>query len=182
MSKNTTVVLRGKTMYCKVLGDPILDYDKTGKEYKFDFIPNDPKATAKELASYGIGDRLRSKTVKSTGEDLYEGQKFMSFRQREYTKAGKLNERIEVVDALGKPWPQDKLIGNGSVIDVKFAVVDYGDKKAGVYPRKIRILDHIPYEDKGFAPLSEDDEYFRAAVAAQEAETDEWAGLEDEPV
>src|SRR5690606_474304 len=85
---------------------------------------------------------------------------------------GTPNRPIEVVDILGKPWPEDKLIGNGSVVDVKFAVVDYGPgKKHGVYPRKIRVLKHVPYETDGFEPLSEDDEYFaKAAEAALEAE------------
>ena len=169
MAKNATVVLRGTAMYAKVLGDPVLNYDKDGKEWKFDFIPDAQKETAKDLAGYGIGDRLRSKTKKD-GTDLYEGKKFMSFRQREFTKDGKSNEPIAVVDALGKPWDDNALIGNGSRIDVRFAVVDYGEgKKHGVYPRKIRVLEHVPYEQDDFAPLSEDDEFFQHAVAAQKS-------------
>lgn len=172
MSKNVTVTLRGRLQYAKVLGDPVLNYDKSGKEWKFDFVPNEQKAVAKELAGYGIGDRLRSKTNNKTGEDIYGGAKFMSFRQKEFKNSGEANAPIEVVDVLGKPWDQSKLLGNDTVADVKFAVVDYGPgKKAGVYPRKIRVLDHVPYETDGFEPISEDDEYFaKAAEAAKKAE------------
>ena len=172
MAKNNTMVLRGTAMYAKVLGDPVLNYDKDGKEWKFDFIPKDPKTVAKELAEIGVGDRLRSKKIKSTGEDVYEGAKFMSFRQREYTREGKPNEPIEVVDIVNRPWDQDKLIGNGSIVDVRFAVVDYGaGKKAGVYPRRIRVLEHVPYEGSGFTEIDEDDEYYAAAMKAAEDKT-----------
>lgn len=168
-NKNQTLVLRGTAMYAKVLGDPVLNYDKDGKEWKFDFIPKDPKAVTKELAEAGVSDRLRSRVVKSTGEDLYEGAKFMSFRQREYTKDGKPNEPIGVFDILGSPWDQNKLIGNGSIVDVRFAVVDYGPgKKAGVYPRSIRVLDHVPYAVTQFVEINDDDEYYTAAMKAAE--------------
>lgn len=161
-NKNVTAVIRGKAMYAKVLGDPVLNYSKDGKEWKLDLVVD--KSVKKEMASYGIGDRVRTK------DGYADGQPFISFKQKEFKNNGDANQPIEVVDIVGKPWPQDKLIGNGSVIDVKFAVVDYGPgKKHGVYPRKIRILEHVPYETGGFEPLSEDDEYFaKAAALAQE--------------
>lgn len=171
MSKNVTVTLRGKLMYAKVLGDPILNYDKDGKEWKFDFIPNETKAVAKELAGYGIRDRLRSKTTKA-GDEVHDGAEFMSFRQKEFTVAGKANDPIAVVDILGKEWDSEKLLGNGTVADVRFAVVDFGPtKKKGIYPRKIRILDHVPYEGgNAIEPVSEEDEYFAKFAEAQKAE------------
>lgn len=165
-NKNVTVVMRGKLMYAKVLGDPILNYSKDGKEWKFDLIPVDAKSAKAELKGYGIAERLRIK------DGYANNQPYMSFKQKEYKANGDANAPIEVVDILGKPWPQDKLLGNDTVADVKFAVVDYGPgKKHGVYPRKIRILDHVPYEGGGFEPVSEDDEYFaKAAEAALQAE------------
>lgn len=173
MSKNVTVTLRGRLMYAKVLGDPVLNYEKDGKEWKFDLIPNNVKAVGKELAGYGIGDRLRSKKTKA-GDPIHDGEEFMSFRQKEFTSTGKSNDPIEVVDILGKPWNDNTLIGNGSVADVRFAVVDYGPgKKQGVYPRKIRILEHIPYEGNKFEELSEDDEYFAKAAELAKAEDDQ---------
>lgn len=163
-NKNVTAVVRGKAMYAKVLGDPILNYSKDGKEWKLDLVVD--KAVQKEMKGYGIGERVRTK------DGYADGQMFMSFKQKEFKTNGERNQPIEVVDILGKPWSQDKLIGNGSVIDVKFAIVDYGPgKKHGVYPRKIRVLEHVPYEGASFEPISEDDEYFaKAAAAAQEDE------------
>jgi hypothetical protein len=71
-----------------------------------------------------------------------------------------MNRRISVSDAEGNPWPDDKLIGNGTVADVKFEFKDYGaGKHPGIYPQAIRVLDHKAYERVEFAPLPKDDPY-----------------------
>lgn len=163
-NKNETVVVRGKTMYAKILGDPILNYNKDGKEWKMDLVVD--KNVQKEMKKYGIADRVRTK------DGYADNQPYMSFKQKEFKANGEPNQRIRVVDILGKPWPQDKLIGNGSTVDVRFAVVDFGPgKKHGVYPREVRVLELVPYEGGGLPPISEDDEYFaKAAALAQEEE------------
>jgi hypothetical protein len=112
----------------------------------------------------GILDRLRVKT------DRYDDQPFMSFKQAEYKADGTPNERIRVTDILGKDWPQDKLIGNGSVVDLRFAVIDYGPgKKPGAYIRGIRVLEHVPFEQKVFEEIDESDPYYEAMIQAQKA-------------
>ena len=64
MAKNATVVLRGTAMYAKVLGDPVLNYDKDGKEWKFDFIPDAQKETAKDLhRAIGVAQALEGEAV-----------------------------------------------------------------------------------------------------------------------
>ena len=159
-NKNETVVVRGKLNYAKILGDPVLNYSKDGKEWKTDLIVND--AVKKEMKQYGIADRVRTK------DGYVDGQPFMSFKQKELQASGKANKPIEVVDIRGNPWPQDVLIGNGSDADVKFAVVDFGAGKAkGVYPRKIRILKLVPYAKDDMPDIADDDEFrdeFEAAV------------------
>lgn len=161
-TETTTFVYRGRLQYAKVLGDPVLNYNKDGNEWKFDFVPNDARTAEKELKAVGKGDRIRSK------EDYLNGEKYISFKQAELTRDGKPNRRIRVEDAAGNPWPETKLIGNGSVADVKFVVVDNGPGKfKGMYPRSIRILEHVPYERKEFDDLPEDDEYANAAERAQ---------------
>lgn len=165
-NKNVTAVIRGKTSYFKMLGDPVLNYSKDGKEWKTDIIPLDPKGVKKELTAYGIGDRLRTK------DGYLEGQPYLSLKQKELRSDGTPNEPVKVVDIAGKPWPQDKLIGNGSIVDIKFAVVDFGPgKMKGVYPRSVRVLELVPYNKAEFEPLSEDDEYFaKAAEASMQSE------------
>ena len=165
----TTLVYRGKLMYAKVLGEPGLNYNKDGHEWKFDFIPNDPKSAAKELKSLGVGDRLRTAET-ADGELRYDGQAFMTFKQNALKKDGSPNRPIRVVDINNKPWDEETLLGNETVADVKFVVIDNGKGRFnGVYPRSIRVLDLVPYQAKEFEPIDEDDEYFKKA---QQAEND----------
>jgi hypothetical protein len=84
---------------------------------------------------------------------------FISFRQSEFKKNGEPNDPIQITDAQGNLWPANKKIGNGSVGDVKFSYTDFGSTK-GNYIKAIRILQHVPYVQQEFAPLSEDDEFF----------------------
>lgn len=161
----TTLVFRGRLQYAKVLGEPVLNYNKDGQEWKFDFIPNDEKSAAADLKAVGVSDRLRSLTD-SEGNPRYEGQKYMSFKQNATRRDGTPNYPIKVVDALGEPWPEDKLIGNDTVADVKFVVIDNGKGRFnGVYPRSIRILDLVEYNKSEFEPLDDEDEYLKKAQA-----------------
>jgi hypothetical protein len=171
----TTLVYRGKLQYAKVLGDPVPNYAKDGKEWKFDFIPNDPETAAKELKGLGVGDRFRTKE-NSDGTLAYDGRSFLTFKQKAERADGSPNTPIRVVDIKGNPWPQDVLLGNETVADVKFVVIDNGKGRFnGVYPRSIRVLELVPYATKEFDDLSEDDEYARLA-AEQERQIKMLAG------
>lgn len=159
----TTLVYRGKLEYAKVLGDPVLNYNKDGQEWKFDFVPNDPDSAQKELKGLGVGDRLRS-LEDSEGNPRYDGQKYMTFKQNATRRDGSPNKGINVVDIKGNPWPEDVLLGNDTVADVKFVVIDNGKGKFhGVYPRSIRVLELKPFTKQEFEPIDEDDEYAKAA-------------------
>lgn len=167
----TTLVYRGQLQYAKVLGDPVLNYNKDGQEWKFDFIPNDEAAAMKELKSLGVGDRLRTLYFKDEDGNpdpknpRYDGRKFMSFKQNATRKDGSPNQAIQVVDIKGNPWPEDVLLGNDTVADVKFVVIDNGKGRFhGVYPRSIRVLELVPYNRPEFDDLDEDDEYFKKAA------------------
>lgn len=165
-NKPSTLVFRGTLQYARVLGDPVLNYSKDGQEWKFDFIPNDPAGAAKELASVGVADRLRS-LKDSEGNPRYEGKEYMSFKQNAERKDGTPNTPIRVEDIYGNPWPEDVLLGNGTVADVKFVVIDNGRGKFhGVYPRSIRVLELVPYQSKEFAPIDENDPYFKKVAEA----------------
>lgn len=164
MAKNVTEhTLRGKASYAKIIGEPMLNYNKDGREWKMDLQLLD-KGSVKDVKSWGIGDRIKNK------ENYLDGNPFMTFKQNEFRKDGVTpNQPIKVVDAAGNPWDEHKLIGNGSVVDVKFIVMDHGPGKMhGVYIRAVRVLDHVPYEPKEFDDLSEDDEFYKAAKEAEE--------------
>lgn len=174
INDTTTVVVRGKTSYAKILGDPVLNYSKDGKEWKMDLIID--KNTVKEIKGYGIGDRVKTK------DDYADGQPHLTFKQAEFQRSGKANNPIPVKDILGKDWDQSKLLGNGTDVEVKFVVKDHGiGKKHGVYIRSVRVLKLEPYERQEFEPIDENDEFYQEALkAAKEAEQAEQAQAVDE--
>lgn len=162
-SKPQTAVFRGKAQYAKVLGEPMLNYNKDGKEWKIDVVFADEKGIKAEAKKLGIADRVKQK------DEYADGLPYMTFKQAEYKRNGEANERVKVTDILGNPWPQDKLIGNGSDIDVKFVVVDYGvGKKHGIYIRSIRVLKLVEYNKQEFDAVSDDDEFAAEAKLLQE--------------
>ena len=167
MPNQTEIVyLRGKLHWAKVLGEPVDNYDKNGKEWTFDV----------ELDKSGVkqmnGIKVQGKLVKNIKNRDDERGDFVSFKQvyRELAPDRNGDARFttapDVLDAAGNAWPEDEKLGNGTVADIKFKVVDYGKGKyAGVYPMALRILDHVPYKDQTFAPLSDDDEYAGKAAS-----------------
>lgn len=164
-----TYVIRGKTSYAKIVGEPRLNYNKDGKEWAVDIEIS--KDTLKEFKSWGIANKVKSKP------DYLDGAPYVRFKRDEMSKFldddgnPKKNKPIEIVDIKGQPW-DGRLLGNGTVVDVKFRVKDYGaGKQKGMYIDKVRVLDLVPYENAAdFEPLNEDDEYFRKAVEQAEAE------------
>ena len=119
--------------------------------------------TKKELKALGIDNKIKTK------DNSLDGRPFLTFRQRELRPNGEPNRPITVVDAAGNKWPEDELIGNGSTVDVKFTVVDYGKgKPKGMYISDVRVLDLVPYNKTAFEPLDKNDEFYEEATKAEE--------------
>ena len=176
-SENSTQYVRGIAHWAKVLGKP--RYNRFNDENEWTIDVSVDKDGLKLFKALGIVDRLRDP---KEGEDR---DRFITFRQREFKKDGERNDPIKIVDAAGEPWNQNTLIGNGSVVDVKFRVKDYGrGKKKGVYIQAVRVLSLVPYETQEFAPLSSDDEYFANTADEESTATPDFEkdfGLEDTP-
>jgi len=172
MPTTTTHTFRGKASFAKVLPDQLsLNYNKDGKEWKIDLEIDE--ATVKEAKKLKIGDKIRrGEPYEKDGVEkpaYLGGRPYLTFRQSELRRDGTPNDPIEIKDILGKPWDYSKEIGNESVIDLRFAVVDNGPgKKRGMYPRAIRVLEHVPFERKTFDDIDKDDPYYKAALKAQE--------------
>jgi hypothetical protein len=145
--KYTTHVIRGELNWAKVLGAPVMNEFAKERQWSVDVTPN--AAGLAELKRLKLNGKLKNK---GKGD-------FISFRQSEFKKNGEPNDPIQITDAQGNLWPANKKIGNGSVGDVKFSYTDFGSTK-GNYIKAIRILQHVPYVQQEFAPLSEDDEFF----------------------
>lgn len=150
-----THVVRGVAHWAKVIGAPRFNEYSGGKEWSIDVTPNaEGRALLKRL---GISSKLRE--PKETDE---RKETFLSFRHKELKNDGSKADPIRIVDATNAPW-DGRLIGNGSVIEAKFVVKDYGKgKPKGTYLRAIRVLELVPYVPQDFAPLDSDDEFFAA--------------------
>ena len=170
MAKDAVIVIRGKLHWAKVMGKArphtgLPKYDK-GPYWSVDVTPNAEGRAL--LKKYGCEEKLKE-PKKGPKEDRTES--FIALRVLENRTDGEKNKPPRIKDARGNPWPEDKLLGNETVADVKVKIVDYGKaSEKGVYLQAIRILDHVPYDDEDFEPLDEDDEFFAAAEPGDEEE------------
>lgn len=157
MPTSKMIVLRGTAHWTKLVGfarpytgNP--KYNK-GPYWSVDITPLNKSEVAK-LKSAGIVNKLKE----PRGEKETRTEPYLRLTILETRADGEKNDPPSIVDASGRAWGDD-LIGNGSVVDVMIKVNDYGET-TGVYYQKLRVLSLVPYEGAGFAPLSEDDEYF----------------------
>jgi CBS domain-containing protein len=142
MVERSTVFASGKIYWAKIIGTPRPNYENTGREWAYEFVPDDTSF----LKEHGLLDRLKDK------EDPKNPEKgdYLNLRKPEFTKDGKENEPIRIYDADNSPW-DGRLLGNGTGADVKLTIVDYGKgKKKGIYTAAIRVTDLVPYESNEF--------------------------------
>lgn len=179
MAKGNTVVVRGELNWAKVIGEPRLnEYKKRElgveeREWTVDVSPD--AAGLEKFKEMKITEKLRE----PKGEKDTRTGKFVTFRHAEYRKdkdGDKVkNDPIKIVDATGQAWPEGKLIGNGSIADVKFRIPERRPGRPyGLYIQAIRVLEHVPFEVEEFEPLSEDDRFFagdKKKDTPQKAET-----------
>ena len=148
-------VVVGKSYYAKVLGDPPPAYDPTETEWSID-VTVDAEAR-KNLEELGLDHKIQSPTHNMRGEERGKphesGSEFIKFSRRGEKQDGTPAKPIRIIDKQKNPWPEDKLIGNGSKVAVSFAVNE-GEyrgkpwKKPGILG--IMVLDHVPYEKDEF--------------------------------
>lgn len=158
-----TIFVTGKLSWAKVLGAPVVNYNKDGREWAFEVEPNE--AGIQKLLKAGLADRIKGKgyNIGTKGQHK-EREPFIQLKKGEFTKDGNPNTPIRIYDEDDNLWDAKlneqgnptNLIGNGSEADVKLDVRDYGPgKKSGVYPAAIRVTDHVPYESTEFGNMDE---------------------------
>lgn len=104
------------------------------------------EATQEKLKAAGVGKKLKDK-----GNGVY-----ISFKRKALKQDGSPNQPIRVVDHKGEPWDNRK-IGNGSTVNVNFAINEYkpGENNANIL--SLQVWDYVPYEGGEF-PTREDSE------------------------
>lgn len=146
-STATVEYFTGKVYWAKILGNPRLNFNKDGKEWAFEFEPDEDGLAI--LKKHKLLDRLKDKQ-----EDR---PKYLVLRKKELNAKGEPNPPIRIVDAEGKDWDPNKLLGNGTVVDLKLDIRDYGvGKKKGIYPVAIRVQELVAYESSEFGAMEKD--------------------------
>lgn len=136
------MMIRGKAKWAKVIGEPVWGFENTFKEWTTDVEIDDE--TQERLEAEGLGDKVKVKN----------GEKFVKFSRKEFKSNGEPNKPIRIVDAKGQPWDGSK-IGNGSVVNVNFAINEYKKGKFSMNILALQVWEHVPYNDGGF-PVKED--------------------------
>lgn len=143
------MLIQGKAKWAKITGEPAWGFENKFKEWSIDVYVDDK--TEERLKIEGLGKKLKDK-----GNGVY-----ITFKRKEFKTAPgedgqpKRNEPIRVVDHKGETWNGAK-IGNGSVVNVNFAINDFGkgDKAANIL--SLQVWDLVKYEGGEF-PVREGD-------------------------
>lgn len=137
------MLIRGKAKWAKIIGAPVWGYESKFKEWSVDVYVDED--TVGRLKAEGLGDKLKDK-----GNGPY-----MTFKRKELKKDGTPNQPIRIVDHKGEAWDGRK-IGNGSVVNVNFAINEFGknDKAANIL--SLQVWDLVKYEGGDEFPVDKD--------------------------
>jgi len=139
MTDFVTEFMSGTFYWAKVF-KAVDNYERTGKEWTFNFIPDENSIAV--LKKHRLLDRLKE------ANDTVPGD-FLILRKPERDKDDKLNDPIKVKTADNEDWDvrENGLIGNGSKGDIRITVADFGKgKKKAIWTNAIRVTEHVPHE------------------------------------
>lgn len=201
--KSTTVFVSGKVYWAKIVGDKALtnNYEGTGREWTFEFEPEDvtflkdhllldrlkdPLAYANRLEERGE-DEKAEKAEKARESAKGRGD-YILIKKAEFNKDGKKNPPFKIVDSDNQPWGEDRFIGNGSTVDLKLNIIDWGaGKKKSIWCNAIRVQDLVAYENDDFAGMDNAGSApkkpaTKVSKPKTKAAADEWAGDLDDDI
>ena len=134
-------MINGPVAWAKILGPA--PKGKYNTEWSFDIgITPDSR---KILEGLGCADSIKPKTNPKSGKDHVLGMDYVQFKRRETKADGTPAKPFDIVDKFRKPWAPDAAIGNGSTVNVKFAVNER--QSGGFKPSAIalQVVDHVEY-------------------------------------
>lgn len=162
--KLETKIIQAKAYWCKLLGKPRPSFDGKNLEWSVDVMFD--KAGLQALQEFGI-DRFyvkKGKPNKDNTPNELTGKPVIKFVRKDKKADGTPTKPIAILDENGDPWDQTKLIGNGSVVNIK--IMKYEVKLPGQpkrmkpYLLEMQVWDHVEYEgtggDSGFPKKGKD--------------------------
>jgi hypothetical protein len=148
------MLVRGKAKWAKVTGEPVWGYENKHREWSIDVYFDDE--TIEKLKAEGLGEKIKDK-----GNGAY-----MTFKRRELKQDGTNNQPIRVVDHHGEPWETRVKIGNGSTVNVNFAINPYGKNQKSANILSMQVWDLVPYTGGEFPTREDEDDNWEKEVAA----------------
>jgi hypothetical protein len=150
MPDSATVFVKGRVFWAKIIGDKALhqNYEGTGRQWSYEFEPADTSF----LKEHKLLDRLKDK------EDAKNPDKgaFLNLRKPEFDKDGNKNDPIRVYNSDDTAWDEEVLLGNGTAVDAKLKVVDWGKgKKKSIFTTALRVTEHVPYVSNEFSGMGD---------------------------
>lgn len=139
------MLIRGKAKWAKVLGEPVWGYENKFKEWSIDVYVDEE--TEKRLKAEGLGSKLKDK-----GNGTY-----ITFKRKELKQDGSPNQPIRIVDHKGEAWNPKQKIGNGSIVNVNFAINEFGKNQKSANILSLQVWELVKYEGGEF-PTREDNE------------------------
>lgn len=140
MSDVVTIFSTGKIYWAKVIGAPRDNYEKTGKEWSLDFMPDDISF----MSENGLADR-----IKTDAKGHIPGP-YIRLRKNEMNKEGEKMPPIRIYDENNEDW-DDRLLGNETKVVAKINIKDYGKgKKKGMYIQALRVEELVEFKSSDF--------------------------------
>lgn len=135
-----TYQITGKAMYAKILGAAPPGYDNGPAEWSIDVVLD--KDGLEQYKKSGA-DMFYVRTNKESGDQ------HVRFTRKAIKKDLTQGKPIFVVGPDGNDWDQTKLIGNGSVVNVRYSlneITHKGSKRLKPSCLAIQIWEHLPYK------------------------------------
>ena len=138
-------MIRGTARYAKIVGAPVEGFDggEKSKEWTFDLVVDEE--TEEKLVGEGIAPTKFKSDPKS-------GERYINFKRKAYKADGTASKPFKIVDGRGVDWTPGVLIGNGSILNVKYNINEweFGKKKGKRADAiAIQVFEHVPYENSG---------------------------------
>jgi hypothetical protein len=177
MPRELIVSPRGEAEWAKILGEPV-GFEDNPKAWSVSLLLDSQDPTTIEFTErleacfqefHGTKAKIsrhgwpfREHTTKDeSGKEVATGKIEFRFKRKELTAKGNPKDAPIVMDAKKQLWPQDKLIGNGSIIKVAFSPFPWemsGAKGMSLDLEQVQVLKLVEYardtdpfeEEEGF--------------------------------
>lgn len=150
-------MMQGPIYWAKVTGEPQPGFTKSILEWSFDLGVTDNVLEACKKEDVTLKQYIKPATNPKSGKTHASGMDYIKFIRKAVKADGTPGKPFKVVDNKGRPWPEDKRIGNGSIVNVKFSVQETPQGNIKPSAIAIQVWELKEFEGDDAFPIAEDD-------------------------